>query len=807
MAELYIAAARAMNSYSCKASAPSTPHKLFTKSSPEIPQFKFGEVGLVLVRRTDNNDVRSEYGMFLTHGDTNKSCRVYLPTKGVIVTRRKFVPVASYPACWNLRVRTPSAGAKPMVTNEPPPSLPIANEPLNMIPSTITQGVLPEVNPLDEFHVDDIANEPNLQHQEGGEIHPSSNSNEGLNREGETTIPRVVNQPAPMNAVPPAAATVPVPVSAPVTPTVIIEQRAPATLLPARKKKATVQTEKQLAKDVTKAPHYEPRQTRAMSKARKSPHDAETSSNMHEMRRQIRDDDEEAEVHYAVPLRDIIQVYRLTLRAALKMKDRQSEIIKAINEEIRNILGVAKPIRKKDIPKYAELIPAHMFLKLKYKANGDFDKVKARLVANGNLQDDEMIQETFAPTVNPISVFTQINIAAHRSWKVSAYDIKKAFLLAPMPEDRCIVIMLGPLEAELWVEENPEQRKFLDEEGKLFLLMLAFLYGLQEAPHQFNKHLDKILRILGLTPTQADPCVYTKGDDIIVSVHVDDLLVTTKNERIRHWFEREMGKHFELVTQRDNVSYLGMNIIVDYDNKIIKCTQEGYCKDLLKKFECANLTKFPKTPYTSRLFQEPANEVADSKTRKYFLSVIMSLMFIARYTRPDILLPTTVLATRSSCPTVDDIVDALRIAKYLGNNPASGLTFDGNIDLVPEVSADASHATYYNGYGQGGIIMTLGSAPVFSRSFKLKSITRSSTESELYALEEATTYAIWWKNLLTELRVITKERPIVVYQDNLSTIILGTNGGSFKRTKHLIIRESFVREKIQKKQITVRLRI
>ena len=55
-----------------------------------------------------------------------------------------------------------------------------------------------------------------------------------------------------------------------------------------------------------------------------------------------------------------------------------------------------------------------------------------------------------------------------------------------------------------------------------------------------------------------------------------------------------------------------------------------------------------------------------------------------------------------------------------------------------------------------------------------------------------------------ELRVVPKNQPLVVYQDNLSTIILGTNGGNFKRTKHLIIRESFVREKIQNGQIELR---
>jgi hypothetical protein len=45
--------------------------------------------------------------------------------------------------------------------------------------------------------------------------------------------------------------------------------------------------------------------------------------------------------------------------------------------------------------------------------------------------------------------------------------------------------------------------------------------------------------------------------------------------------------------------------------------------------------------------------------------------------------------------------------------------------------------------------------------------------------------------------------PIKVYQDNKSTTILAMQGASFKRTKHLIGKQTFFKERIQNKDIVL----
>ena len=62
-----------------------------------------------------------------------------------------------------------------------------------------------------------------------------------------------------------------------------------------------------------------------------------------------------------------------------------------------------------------------MFHKEKFKADGGFDKDKCRLVLLSNLRDRETIGYSYSFAVNPISVMTQLNLAAVRkNTRVSA---------------------------------------------------------------------------------------------------------------------------------------------------------------------------------------------------------------------------------------------------------------------------------------------------------------------------------------------------------------------------------------------------
>ena len=94
-----------------------------------------------------------------------------------------------------------------------------------------------------------------------------------------------------------------------------------------------------------------------------------------------------------------VQAYRMSLRNALLNKTKIESVLKSLNDELLNMGDtnkVMKPTMFKDIPKkYRDgIIPVHVFFKEKYKADGTYDKMKARLVANGDKMNPDLISNS-----------------------------------------------------------------------------------------------------------------------------------------------------------------------------------------------------------------------------------------------------------------------------------------------------------------------------------------------------------------------------------------------------------------------------
>ena len=504
-----------------------------------------------------------------------------------------------------------------------------------------------------------------------------------------------------------------------------------------------------------------------------------------------------------VHLRDYL-AFRMSLQSALRDNDRKDAAMNAVKEEVDNMMDmkVMTALKYQDIPKHnrGNIIPLHMFLKEKYKSDGSFDRLKARLVANGNFESPESLSDTYAPTVNPISVMTVLNVAAAKGHLISAYDIKSAFLMTKILGNKSYHVKLPSNISKHWINWYPNHRKYLHSDGCIYFKLNKYLYGLCEAPNRFNNMLtDYLVNVMGFKKCKADPCLYTlttKDGIMYVAIHVDDILLSSPTRELQQHFEEMLAKRFEITTQRDNISYLGLNI--SKKNNCLHITQDKHIKELVEKYEYDNLLKYPKTPTAADFLSEDPDSPLVDKSK--YLSLIMSLMYIGRLTRPDILMPVSYLATKSSSPTFDDYCKALRIVKYLAGTSRVAVVYTNGRALVPALHVDASHILHQSGHGHGGLVLTLGFAVVYSRSFKLQTITRSSSESELVALDDSLTYAVWYRDLLEDLGYPLSD-PIVTYQDNKSTIIMASMGGTFKRSKHIQCKYGYIQEQIRNKKV------
>jgi hypothetical protein len=76
-------------------------------------------------------------------------------------------------------------------------------------------------------------------------------------------------------------------------------------------------------------------------------------------------------------------------------------------------------------------------------------------------------------------------------------------------------------------------------------------------------------------------------------------------------------------------------------------------------------------------------------------------------------------------------------------------------------------------------------------------VTLSSTGAEYYSLSECAQESIFTQNLLKELTMI--KQTATIYEDNLGSIFLTKNQQVSQSTKHIDIRQHYLRELVAKK--------
>jgi histone deacetylase 1/2 len=224
--------------------------------------------------------------------------------------------------------------------------------------------------------------------------------------------------------------------------------------------------------------------------------------------------------------------------------------------------------------------------------------------------------------------------------------------------------------------------------------------------------------------------------------------------------------------------------------------QRGMITKLIEKYGDPDLAIHPK-PGVQDIAADVPNSLLLADPLRY-RSPVAALLYLARLTRSDILHTVAVLSTKVKNPTVADARKLQYLLGYLKGTLNMGIRFLPG-DQKLRVYCDSSHGYHTNGSGHGGIVITYGSAPIYCKSWRLKIITRSSSESELVALEEASTFPAWLAHLLRDMHLSMDGKP-TIYQDNKSTMLLAASGGSFARTKHLLIKNSFVRQGIANKE-------
>ena len=485
--------------------------------------------------------------------------------------------------------------------------------------------------------------------------------------------------------------------------------------------------------------------------------------------------------------------YRMSLKKASARFPGTAE--EAARAEMAQLIDSGTIIPVFSAPEGEQIIHSQLMITPKYDVDGELDKIKGRLVAAGDEVDPQVftsIAETAAPTLKYEGLMTILSVASHHKSPVGTLDYPGAFLKATLK--RAQYVLLNGDSAASLIACHQEFRKYLRKNGTMLVRVVNALYGLPESGKQWYDCLSAFMIDSGYQQSRTDNCIFYKidgNDKIIIGLHVDDKCYTSTSQHLVDELIEKIEKKFGKVkhTTGDVQSFLGLKIVRNPATGEITVEQPAYVDGLTDDVSDVGL---PESPATKDLLR--IHDLGQPVDQKRYLSRVMSLMYLATKTRPDLLFSVSTLASRCADPRQSDVDQLDRVYRYLRGTKGFKIKIRcPTMDLT--ASVDASFNIHRDDRSHSGMILYIGGSPVFTRSTKQKLVATSSMHAEVLALFESIPYIIWLRDLLNELGY--RQPPTTVEQDNKSALAIYDQGwNKSNKTRHISVKYSFIIEQI-----------
>lgn len=504
-------------------------------------------------------------------------------------------------------------------------------------------------------------------------------------------------------------------------------------------------------------------------------------------------------------------VFNISVKSALR--EMKEAAIASIEKELTSIFVKKKAVQGILMDDLTDeerdsVIHSTMFLKEKHFPNGEFEKLKARLCARGDMQDKTVYDNNSSPTVMLSSVILVLVVALHQNRKIKTADIGTAYLNASIhdesggPPKRRIVMSFDKTMTSLIVKLLPEQKKFVSSNGTMLVELKSALYGCVESALRWYQTVSSFLLSKGYTRNPYDQCVFNRtknGKQLTICLYVDDLLVTCEDESMIDEALQEIKDEYEElnVEHGPHVNYLGMTVDCSTEGEI-KLGMSGYVDNLLKRY---NVKKTAKTPATKDLFT--VNEKAplcDKVEKEEFHHRVAVLLYLAKRVRPDILLTVSFLASRVNSPNKEDWEKLQRLLEYINGSRNLYQRLTAVVSLGIDADVDVALGVHHDGRSRTGGTDRVAQNIIEAISAWQKVVSKSSAEAELVGPTDTMTGTLHKKYFLEAQG--HKIGPIKLHQDNMSTIKMIERGRPMhNRTRHIKIRYFFLHDYVKRNEI------
>jgi hypothetical protein len=470
-------------------------------------------------------------------------------------------------------------------------------------------------------------------------------------------------------------------------------------------------------------------------------------------------------------------------------------------------------------------------------------KPKARGTCNGGKRYGKAVTlaHTYASCVEQPGARIFWSLSALHGMTVLGADAGNAFAEAPPPIQPFYMAIDDQFRT--WWTESMGNEPI--PEGYVLPVKHA-LQGHPEAPRLWEKHIVKILEVLGFQSTTHEKCIYQKtiaGEKVLFLRQVDDFAVSCRDTAISKEIIRQVGAQLQVPLNDLGTltKFNGLDILQTRDYIKIYC--ESFLDKVLRQHGWEETTKqhnpIPMrndTAYQAQLESatlpstpEEQQQLQDENFN--YRQAIGEAIYAMTIARPDIAFAVIKLSQYSANPAKIHYQAVRQLFKFLALTKSRGIYYWRKIPVpaLPAMPAESCvshseildkipktkqpnrlHAYVDSDWGSdrthrrsvtGLVIMMAGGVIAYKSKYQ-PTIALSSTEAEFTAASEAGKTTLYLRSILHELG-FSQYLPTVLYEDNTGALHMANAQQPTRRTRHMDTKYFAIQDWVEHDQLDV----
>jgi hypothetical protein len=315
--------------------------------------------------------------------------------------------------------------------------------------------------------------------------------------------------------------------------------------------------------------------------------------------------------------------------------------------------------------------------------------------------------------------------------------------------------------------------------------------------------------------SDADECLWIldlpSGKKVYALYHVDDIIMMSDDNAVRDNVFAALHDVLDIRDEGRVDVFLSMKFVYGLDGSI-SLSQTHYIEKLAERFGITDDAKVtaPGSPDDVVTKDDlPVSEADQKAAAKLPYPALVGSLIYACLTRPDVQYSISNVAMYMSRWGVKHYEHAMRVLKYLYHTRHMTLTYkrwSGDVSIQCYVDANYGDGRDSGNddkwCSQGGYLVFVGNCLVSWNSKRHRCRTLSSMEAEFVEAARAAQEVVWFRRLMKDLGH-EQHSPTVVWEDNKAAIAFSKNHTCHDRSKHIDIREHWLRDLALNQVITM----